>query len=65
MKYSEIQSLTDEEIVEKIAEEKDAISKLKFAHAISQIENPMQIRTARKHIARLETELSTRSKNNK
>lgn len=63
MKYSEIKSLTDEEIVEKIGLEKESISKLRFGHAISQVENPMQIRTARRFIARLETELSARAKN--
>ena len=51
-----------EELKEKIVAEKEAISKLRFAHAISQIENPMQIRVARKFVARLQTELTARSK---
>lgn len=62
MKYEEIKSLTDDELKEKIVVEKEAINKLRFAHAISQIENPMQIREARKVVARLQTELTARSK---
>ena len=62
MKYEEIKSLTEEELKEKILSEKEALGKLRFGHAISQIENPMQIRTSRKMIARLQTELSARSK---
>ena len=57
MKYSEIISLTEEELRQKIQGEKDAIEKLKFAHAISPIENPMKIRESRKLIARLQTAL--------
>ena len=41
MKNSEIRSLSVEEINQKIAGEKEALQKLKFAHAISPIENPM------------------------
>jgi large subunit ribosomal protein L29 len=33
---------------------------LKFAHAVSAIENPLRIKAARKLIARLNTELSAR-----
>ena len=34
---------------------------LKLTHALSPLENPLQIREARKTIARLSTELSSRS----
>ncbi|MFN0254886.1 50S ribosomal protein L29 [Pedobacter ureilyticus] len=58
MKNSEIKGLSQEELVAKIAEEKQNLVKLKFAHTISAIENPNRITTARKTIARLNTELS-------
>ena len=58
MKYSEIISLTEEELRQKIQGEKDALEKLRFAHAISPIENPMKIRESRKLIARLQTALT-------
>ncbi|WP_421946190.1 50S ribosomal protein L29 [Pedobacter sp.] len=62
MKNSEITGLSKEELVAKIAEEKENLSKLKFAHTISAIENPSRIAKVRKDIARLNTEL-TRVKN--
>lgn len=55
MKNSEIKTLNVEELNERLATEKDTLQKLKFAHAISPIENPMKIRESRKLIARLNT----------
>ncbi|OEJ99581.1 50S ribosomal protein L29 [Roseivirga misakiensis] len=57
MKNSEIKALEIEELNEKLRAEEDGIQKLKFAHAISPIENPMKIREAKKLIARLKTEI--------
>lgn len=58
MKNSEIKGLSKEELVAKIAEEKQNLVKLKFAHTISAIENPNRIKAVRKTIAQLNTELS-------
>ncbi|RQO67284.1 50S ribosomal protein L29 [Pedobacter sp. KBW01] len=58
MKNSEITGLSKEELIAKIAEEKENLSKLKFAHTISAIENPSRIAKVRKDIARLNTELT-------
>jgi large subunit ribosomal protein L29 len=57
MKNSEIKSLTIEDLNAKLASEKENMQKVKFAHAISPIENPMKIKESRKLIARLSTEL--------
>ena len=57
MKNSDLRSLSIDELVNKLAIEKEAYSKLTFAHAITPIENPMKIKAARKLIARLETEV--------
>ena len=57
MKNSEIRALTVEELKQKLAGENESLDKLKFAHAISPIENPMKLREARKLIARLNTAL--------
>ncbi len=62
MNKEDIKALSIEELASKIAEEKASVEKLKFAHAISAIENPMQIRTSRKLIARLTTELLVKTK---
>ncbi|EEI91644.1 ribosomal protein L29 [Sphingobacterium spiritivorum ATCC 33300] len=60
MKNSEILELSTEELSARLSEEKAALSKLKFAHAVSAIENPNVIKAARRTIARLNTELSAR-----
>ncbi len=60
MKNSEIHALSAEELKEKIGSEKEALRKLKFAHQISAVENPMKIKHTRKLIARLSTELKAK-----
>lgn len=61
MKTSDIRALSEAELTEKVASEKEALRKLQFAHQVSAIENPMKLREARKLVARLKTEL--RAKN--
>ena len=60
MKKTEITQLAPDGIREKIAEESAALYKLKLNHAVSSVENPMKIRTTRRLIARLKTELKNR-----
>ncbi len=60
MKNTDIKSLSADELKDKIAGEEESLQKMKFAHAISPIENPMKIRHTRKLIARLKTELSAK-----
>jgi large subunit ribosomal protein L29 len=62
MKNAEIQGLTVAELTEKIGSEKETMRKMKFAHQISAIENPMKIRETRKLIARLKTELTAKER---
>ncbi|MBV6645767.1 MAG: 50S ribosomal protein L29 [Cyclobacteriaceae bacterium] len=57
MKNSEIRALSLDELKGKLVTEQDSFNKLKFAHAITPIENPVKIREARKLIARLQTEI--------
>jgi large subunit ribosomal protein L29 len=58
MNNSEIKSLSIEELQERIVSEQENLQKLRFAHAISPIENPMKIRVAKRLIARMNTELT-------
>ena len=58
MNNSEIKSLSIDELQERIVSERENLQKLKFAHAISPIENPMKIRAAKRLIARMNTELT-------
>lgn len=60
MKQSEIKNLSVAELQEKLSESKKAYADLKMAHAISPIENPLQIRSARRAVARIATELTKR-----
>jgi large subunit ribosomal protein L29 len=60
MKNSEILELTTEELTARVSEERGNLTKLKFAHAVSAIENPTRISKVRKDIARLNTELTKR-----
>ena len=64
MKNPEIKALSIEDLNERIATEQENYKKLKFAHAISPIENPMKIRETRKLIARLKTELISKQQEN-
>ena len=60
MKQSEIKELSTAELREKIGETKKAFSDLKMTHAISPLENPIQLRKVRRSVARLATELTKR-----
>jgi len=60
MKQIDIQDLSVEDLTEKFAEQKEALTKLKLSHSVSPLENPMQIKAVRKTVARLNTELRKR-----
>jgi large subunit ribosomal protein L29 len=60
MKQSEITNLSTAELQEKLGETKKSYADLKMAHAISPLENPIQLRHLRRSVARMATELSKR-----
>jgi large subunit ribosomal protein L29 len=60
MKQSEINNLSVAELQDKLVQLKKSYNDLKMAHAISPIENPLQLRTLRRSVARVATELSKR-----
>ena len=60
MKQSEIKEMSVAELQEKLGEIKKSYSDLKMAHAISPLENPIQLRTLRRNVARIATELTKR-----
>ena len=62
MKQKDIEALSLQELKEKIQEEKASLTKMNIGHQISPVENPMTIRTSRKLVARLSTELTKKSK---
>ena len=60
MKQSEIKEASTAELQERLGEFKQALSEMKMAHAISPLENPIQIRKQKRTIARIATELTKR-----
>lgn len=65
MKNQEIIQMSTADLKDKINLEKDALNKLTTSHSISPIENPLRIKSSRKTIARLMTELNKRELNEK
>ena len=61
MKQKEVKELSIDELSEKLLSYQKELSELKMTHAISPIENPMQIKNLRRTIARINTELTARS----
>ena len=50
------------ELQDLLATEKEKLVKMKMSHAVSPMENPMQIKYSRKTIARIMTEISRRAR---
>ncbi len=60
MKAKDIKDLTTDEVKEKIEIELENYNKMRLNHAVSALENPVQLRLKRKVIARLNTEMRKR-----
>ena len=52
-----MKDLNEGDLKARIQEDELRLKKLEFAHAISPLENPMSIRSLRRELARLKTEL--------
>ncbi|MBV4358571.1 MULTISPECIES: 50S ribosomal protein L29 [Pinibacter] len=55
-----LKDLTKEDLKAKIQEDELRLKKLEFAHAITPLESPVSIRSLRRDVARLKTELRKR-----
>lgn len=60
MKTAEVKELSTKEINERIIDEKSMLVKMKLNHHISPMDNPLKIRSSRRIIAKLITELHSR-----
>ncbi|AII52573.1 MULTISPECIES: 50S ribosomal protein L29 [Hymenobacter] len=60
MKNADIRALSLEELNQQVKTEKANGQTLRFAHAISPLENPIRLKQSRKNVARLLTELTRR-----
>ncbi|HRH39467.1 MAG TPA: 50S ribosomal protein L29 [Flavobacteriales bacterium] len=56
----ELNDLTVQELQDKLKDERNSLTKLRFNHTVSPVENPMQLRSKRKEVARILTELRKR-----
>lgn len=63
MKTREIKELNNKEIHERIDAANEQLDRLRMNHAISPLDNPLQIKVVRRTIARLATELRQREIN--
>ena len=60
MKTKELHELTVDELNTKLKELKEELFNLRFRHAIGQLENPSNLKTCRKDIAKVKTILRER-----
>ena len=62
MKATEIEKLSLEELLDKLDESKKKLLDLKMNHAVSPLENPLQIKIVRRIISRLLTAITLKQK---
>ena len=60
MKQSEVKKLSTADLQENLSKLKKSYTDLKMAHAITPLENPIQLRALRRDVARIATELTKR-----
>ena len=60
MKQSEVKELSAEALQAKLVETKKQYADMKLAHAVTPLENPLELRKVRKSVSRLATELTKR-----
>ncbi len=63
MKASVVKEMTTQELKDQLFETKLSYSKMKMGHTISPLENPTELKSNRKDIARMFTELRNRELN--
>ena len=63
MKSKEIKELETKDLAEKLETEVAKYNQMKLNHAVTPLENPSQIKAARREIARMKTELRQRELN--
>ena len=60
MKGNEFHNMTDVELTQKLKDLKSELFNLRFRHASGQLENPLSIRTCKRDIAKVNTEIRAR-----
>lgn len=62
MKARELRELSEDELFSKESELKDQLFKLRFQHALGQLEDDLKLRNIRRDIARIKTIIKEKSK---
>ena len=65
MKAQVLVEMPENELNDLLVTEKERLVKMKMSHAVSPMENPLQIKFTRKTIARVMTEISKRRNTSK
>ena len=60
MKYADVAKLTDEELAKKLEEGRAELFNLRFQMATSQLDNTARVKTVKRDIARVQTEIRAR-----
>jgi large subunit ribosomal protein L29 len=55
-------NMSEQDILAQVKDQKNAITKMRFAHAVNQLDRPSMMKNTRKEIARMLTELNSRNK---
>ncbi|NLZ71155.1 MAG: 50S ribosomal protein L29 [Clostridiaceae bacterium] len=55
MKTTELRNMTADDLNQELVELKEQLFKLRFQHATNQLDNPMELKTVRREIARVKT----------
>ena len=63
MKINEVKELADKDLREKLENAEAALQQMKLNHSVTPLENPSQIKAARRDIARMKTVLRQRELN--
>lgn len=63
MKYQDIQAMSDEELQAEMLDAAEAMTRLNLDHAVKGLENPLEIRNARRAYAQMKTEVRKRELN--
>lgn len=58
-----LKQMSEQDLIARIDEDELRLKKLKFAHSVSPLENPMTLRDVRKDLARAKTELNKKQTN--
>lgn len=64
LKREDLNQLSLDDLKQRLQDDSDRLQKLRFNHAVTTLDNPLQLRFLRREVARLKTEIHAREKEN-